>query len=151
LSIFNTSVTQRRLGSSSAFDLQGQNQELDPSLRWDDEQRLVQTSSNAWLVARQHGAFARYYLDRTLARRIPRAPSGSARGTLLSNDKLDIIAGEIDLALRVGKLADSNLAARKLIVFRTGVYTTPSYIARFGEPLHPDDPTVRFGAPSFEQ
>jgi DNA-binding transcriptional LysR family regulator len=58
---------------------------------------------------------------------------------LLSNDKLDIIADEIDVALRVGKLADSNLAARKLTVFRTAVYTTPSYIARFGEPLHPDD------------
>lgn len=58
---------------------------------------------------------------------------------LLSNDNLDIIASEIDVALRVGKLADSNLAARKLAVFRTAVYTTPSYIERFGEPLHPDD------------
>lgn len=58
---------------------------------------------------------------------------------LLSNDKVDIIAGEIDVALRVGKLADSNLAARKLTVFRTAVYTTPSYIDRFGEPRHPDD------------
>jgi DNA-binding transcriptional LysR family regulator len=58
---------------------------------------------------------------------------------LLSNDKVDIITGEIDVALRVGSLADSTLAARKLTVFRTAVYTTPSYIARFGEPLHPDD------------
>jgi DNA-binding transcriptional LysR family regulator len=58
---------------------------------------------------------------------------------LLSNDKLDIIAGEIDVALRVGKLADSNLAARKLTVFRTAVYATPNYSERLGEPLHPDD------------
>src|SRR3546814_1795850 len=29
---------------------------------------------------------------------------------LLSNDNLDIIAGEIDVAMRVGTLADSNLA-----------------------------------------
>src|SRR6478609_961268 len=32
---------------------------------------------------------------------------------LLSNDQLDIIAGEIDVALRVGSLQDSNLVARK--------------------------------------
>ena len=35
---------------------------------------------------------------------------------LLSNDNLDIIAGEIDVAMRVGTLADSNLAARRLSV-----------------------------------
>lgn len=58
---------------------------------------------------------------------------------LLSNERLDIIAGEIDVALRVGTLADSNLAARRLSVLRTAVYTTPSYIERFGEPMHPDD------------
>ena len=58
---------------------------------------------------------------------------------ILSNETLDIIAGEIDVALRVGNLPDSNLVARKLSVFRTAVYATPSYIERFGEPLHPDD------------
>jgi DNA-binding transcriptional LysR family regulator len=58
---------------------------------------------------------------------------------LLSNEHLDIIAGEIDVALRVGTLADSNLVARRLNVLRAAVYTTPSYIERFGEPLHPDD------------
>jgi DNA-binding transcriptional LysR family regulator len=58
---------------------------------------------------------------------------------LLSNEHLDIIAGEIDVALRVGTLADSNLVARRLSVLRSSVYTTPRYIQRFGEPLHPDD------------
>jgi len=58
---------------------------------------------------------------------------------VLSNDALDLIASEIDLALRIGNLPDSNLVARKLSVFRTAVYATPSYIERFGEPLHPDD------------
>src|SRR5687768_4611921 len=58
---------------------------------------------------------------------------------VLSNEPLDIIAGEIDVALRVGNLPDSNLVARKLSVFRTAVYATPSYIERFGEPLTPED------------
>ena len=46
---------------------------------------------------------------------------------LLSNEHVDIIAGEIDVALRAGTLADSNLAARKLSVLRSSVYTTPHY------------------------
>jgi DNA-binding transcriptional LysR family regulator len=58
---------------------------------------------------------------------------------LLSNEHLDLIASEIDVALRVGTLADSNLVVRKLSVLRSAVYTTPSYIKRFGEPRHPSE------------
>lgn len=58
---------------------------------------------------------------------------------LLSNEPLDLIAKEIDVALRAGNLPDSNLAARRLSVFRTQVYASPLYLERHGEPLHPDD------------
>lgn len=57
----------------------------------------------------------------------------------LGNEKLDLIAGEADLALRVGTLPDSNLVARKLGTLRTQVFAAPSYIERYGEPLHPDE------------
>ena len=58
---------------------------------------------------------------------------------LLSNEPLDLIDKEIDVALRVGHLPDSNLVARRLAVFRTQVFASAEYIARHGEPLHPDD------------
>ena len=58
---------------------------------------------------------------------------------LLSNEPLDLIDKEIDVALRVGNLPDSNLIARRLAVFRTQVFASPEYIQRHGEPLHPDD------------
>ena len=57
----------------------------------------------------------------------------------LGNEKLDLIAGETDVALRVGDLPDSTLVARRLASFRTQVYASPEYLARHGEPLHPDD------------
>jgi DNA-binding transcriptional LysR family regulator len=57
----------------------------------------------------------------------------------LGNEKLDLIAGEADLALRVGTLPDSNLVARKLGSLRTQVFASPAYIERYGEPLHPDE------------
>ena len=56
---------------------------------------------------------------------------------MLTNEPLDLIDKEIDVALRIGNLPDSNLVARRLATFRTQVYASPSYIARHGEPSHP--------------
>jgi len=58
---------------------------------------------------------------------------------VLNNEPLDLIDKEIDVALRVGNLPDSNLVARRLAVFRTQIYASQSYLERHGEPLHPDD------------
>lgn len=58
---------------------------------------------------------------------------------LLSNEPVDLIEQEIDVALRGGALPDSNLVARRLGLVRTQVYASPQYIERHGEPLHPDD------------
>src|SRR3546814_12198824 len=58
---------------------------------------------------------------------------------MLSNEQVDLIDKEIDVALRLGSLPDSNLVARKLAVLRSQVYPSPAYIERHGEPLHPDD------------
>lgn len=58
---------------------------------------------------------------------------------VLSNDPLDLIDKEIDVAVRAGPLPDSQLVARSLGTLRTQVYASGDYIARFGEPLHPDD------------
>lgn len=57
----------------------------------------------------------------------------------LGNETLDLIAGEVDMALRIGALPDSNLIARKLGSLRTQVFASPSYIALHGEPSHPDE------------
>lgn len=58
---------------------------------------------------------------------------------LLSNEPLDLIGSEIDVALRIGELPDSTHVARKLGVLKTQVFAGSAYIARYGEPLHPDE------------
>lgn len=58
---------------------------------------------------------------------------------LLSNEPLDLISGEIDVALRHGELPDSNLVARPLGVLRTQVFASTAYLARHGEPQHPEE------------
>ena len=58
---------------------------------------------------------------------------------ILSNEPLDMIAGEIDVALRMGPLPDSSFVARRLGTLHTQVYAGSAYIERYGEPLHPDE------------
>lgn len=58
---------------------------------------------------------------------------------LLSNDRVDLIENGIDVALRVGPLADSSLVARRLAVYRNQVYASEDYLARYGEPVVPED------------
>ena len=57
----------------------------------------------------------------------------------LSNEKMDLISGEFDMALRAGALPDSNLVARKLGTLRTQVFASPEYLERYGEPQHPSE------------
>lgn len=58
---------------------------------------------------------------------------------VLSNERLDLVANQIDVALRVGSLPDSSLVARPLARYHSFVYASDSYIARHGEPRTPAD------------
>ncbi len=98
----------------------------------------LQSGPRGWLRVTATHAVGNFWIAPLLSEFYARHPEVHVE-LLLSNDNLDLIAGEIDVAMRVGALADSNLAARKLSVFHTAVYATPGYIERFGEPLHPDD------------
>lgn len=57
----------------------------------------------------------------------------------LSSEPVDLISTDVDVALRMGSLPDSSLAARRLATLRTQVYASPGYLQRYGEPQHPDD------------
>ncbi|MCW8930539.1 MAG: LysR family transcriptional regulator [Gammaproteobacteria bacterium] len=57
----------------------------------------------------------------------------------LSDQHIAIVEEGFDLAIRFGKLKDSNLIARKLMSMR-GVYVaSPDYLADYGQPKHPDE------------
>ena len=56
------------------------------------------------------------------------------------NDRMvDLVQENIDLAIRIGDLEDSSLIARQLSKFHFAICASPDYLAREGEPLHPDD------------
>lgn len=59
---------------------------------------------------------------------------------LLVDDRMiDLIDARIDLALRAGKLADSNWVARRLCSFQWALCAAPDYLARNGVPQQPAD------------
>ncbi|WP_148255373.1 LysR family transcriptional regulator [Aidingimonas lacisalsi] len=58
---------------------------------------------------------------------------------VLSNEHLDLVAHQIDVALRVGSLPDSTLVARSLARYRSYIYASERYLVRHGEPRTPDD------------
>lgn len=54
----------------------------------------------------------------------------------LTNDKLDLVQGSFDLAIRLGTLEDSSLIARKLASRTQYVVASPAYLQHFGTPTH---------------
>ena len=57
----------------------------------------------------------------------------------LTDVVIDVAAGQADVAIRFGRLADSVLTARKLGETGRVVVASPSYLARRGEPMTPED------------
>ena len=56
------------------------------------------------------------------------------------NDALvSLIDDNVDVAIRMGRLEDSSLKARKLCALQRIVVATPDYVERFGMPAVPDD------------
>src|SRR5215471_3737640 len=72
-------------------------------------------------------------------------------GELRLEDRLvNLVEDGIDLAVRIGHLADSSLVARQVGEMRRIVVASPSYLKRRGEPQSPEalaaHDTIQFGA-----
>ncbi|SMF47673.1 LysR family transcriptional regulator [Pseudobacteriovorax antillogorgiicola] len=58
---------------------------------------------------------------------------------ILTNERLDLVSHNIDIAIRIGKLADSSLKLRKLAEAKVGAFASPEYIDKHGSPTHPKE------------
>jgi DNA-binding transcriptional LysR family regulator len=59
----------------------------------------------------------------------------------LDDRRIDLRDGGYDFSIRIGRLEDSALRARKLALSRRGFYCAPSYAQRFGMPRSPQEIT----------
>lgn len=85
------------------------------------------------------GDFANSGLQEVIARFIARYPAVSLEMDL-SPRRVDLIAENFDIAIRMGDLPDdSSLNARPIMLEHFGLYASPAYLGRNGLPEHPDD------------
>jgi len=83
-------------------------------------------------------AFGRLHIVPRLAQFYQRYPR--MRIDLMLDDAfVDLVAAGVDVAFRVGELKDSRLVARRIGTAHRAVLASPAYLARHGEPQHPDE------------
>lgn len=83
-------------------------------------------------------SFSRTHLAATIAPFLQRYPELSVDLTV--NDRVvDLLEEGYDVAVRIGRLADSTLVARRLAPVALHLAASPAYLARHGVPRHPDD------------
>jgi DNA-binding transcriptional LysR family regulator len=58
---------------------------------------------------------------------------------VLTDDVVDVVGEGIDVAVRVGELADSSLITRRLMSDRRIICAAPTYLQQHGTPATPDD------------
>lgn len=82
--------------------------------------------------------FAKYQLAPVMADFMQQNPAIRVE-FLLSNDPLDMVEHNIDVAIHSGALPDSSLIARRLLSSKWIVCASPEYLRRHGTPRTPDD------------
>nr|WP_321443792.1 LysR family transcriptional regulator [uncultured Cohaesibacter sp.] len=83
-------------------------------------------------------SFGQDQLTEALAAFLKQHP-GISIETKLTDRFVNIVNEGYDMAIRIGKLEDSSLIARKLLPISMSVFAAPDYLAAHGTPQSPDD------------
>lgn len=85
------------------------------------------------------GDFANSSLNEVIARFLERYPQVRLELDLTPR-RVDLVAENFDIAIRMGDLPDdATLSARAIVLEQPGLYASPAYLALHGIPEHPDD------------
>lgn len=107
-----------------------------------DEAELAARGAGAGLTGRLRVSaavtFARLRIVPRLGRFLAQHPRLEIE-LILDDRHVDLVSEGVDVALRMGTLADSSLSARRLAAVRRMVVGTPAYFARAGAPETPAD------------
>lgn len=83
-------------------------------------------------------SFGATHLGPVLAELAQRHPQLDVDATF-SDRFVDLIGERFDAAVRIGRLADSSLVARKIAPISAAIVASPSYLARRGSPQRPEE------------
>jgi DNA-binding transcriptional LysR family regulator len=97
-----------------------------------------QATPSGRLVVSAPLSFGRLHISPLMADYLQRYPEVS--GELMLSDRfVNLVEDGIDVALRIGQLADTSLIARRVGVTRRVVVASPAYLAKSGTPQTPAD------------
>jgi DNA-binding transcriptional LysR family regulator len=82
--------------------------------------------------------FGAMHLGEVLAKYLEEHPHVNIEVSL-SDRYVDLLEAGVDLAVRIGRLPDSGLVARRLAPCRMVICASPDYLKRHGTPRGPDD------------
>jgi DNA-binding transcriptional LysR family regulator len=107
------------------------------------------TRPSGWLVVSAPVGFGRLHVSTVMSAYLTRY--GEVSGELRLEDRMvSLVDDGVDLAVRIGELADSSLVARQVGTMRRIVVASPGYLKAHGEPKRPDaiasHQTIQFGA-----
>jgi len=107
------------------------------------------TRPSGWLVVSAPVGFGRLHVSPVMSAYLMRY--GEVSGELRLEDRMvSLVDDGVDLAVRIGELADSSLVARQVGTMRRIVVASPGYLKAHGEPKRPDaiasHQTIQFGA-----
>ncbi|TWI44924.1 transcriptional regulator, LysR family [Pseudoduganella flava] len=108
---------------------------------WDEAQREAadaQGTARGVLRIAAPVTFGALHLGGVLAGYLDAHPHVRAEVTL-SDRYVDLLETGVDVALRIGRLPDSGLIARRLAPCRMVLCAAPAYVARHGMPRRPED------------
>jgi DNA-binding transcriptional LysR family regulator len=95
--------------------------------------------------------FGRRHVSPIVSNYLSRYPDVSCE-LRLSDRMVNLVEDGVDVAVRIGHLADSTLVARQIGQMRGIVVAAPAYLKRRGEPKNPEEiathDTIQFGAAS---
>lgn len=90
------------------------------------------------LMVAASNVFGRLHVSPVMCEYLSRYPDVSGE-LLLSDRNVALVEEGVDLAVRIGDLADQSLIARRMGAVRRILVATPEYLARRGTPTRPED------------
>jgi DNA-binding transcriptional LysR family regulator len=107
------------------------------------------TRPSGWLVVSAPVGFGRLHVSQVMTAYLKRYPD--VAGELRLQDRMiSLVEDGVDLAVRIGELADSSLVARHVGEMRRIVVASPTYLKARGEPKNPaalaSHDTIQFGS-----
>ena len=97
----------------------------------------LQADPRGLLTVTAPAAFGRRYVVPAIAGFLQRYPLIEI-DMHLSDERVDLMAQRVDVAIRIGILPDSDLIATRLASSRRRVCASPDYLARYGHPATPE-------------